>query len=137
MVRDHSGLPERIPALPRTNLCKTTKTDNQMPMENPENNFVRFCELKYIRNRTRKLAGEQLAFLDGKRLGDVSIGIEDNACCRKIRRIVEKREAQSLRKNAKRSKLEGNGARYHTRHNVSNQFKNLFGLVPEGFHYCA
>jgi hypothetical protein len=67
----------------------------------------------------------------------VSIGIEDNACCRKIRRIVEKREAQSLRKNAKRSKLEGNGARYHTRHNVSNQFKNLFGLVPEGFHYCA
>lgn len=108
-----------------------------MPMENPENNFVRFCELKYIRNRTRKLAGEQLAFLDGKRLGDVSIGIEDNACCRKIRRIVEKREAQSLRKNAKRSKLEGNGARYHTRHNVSNQFKNLFGLVPEGFHYCA
>ena len=108
-----------------------------MPMENSENNFVRFCELKYIRNRTRKLAGEQLAFLDGKRLGDVSIGIEDNACRRKIRRIVEKREAQSLRKNAKRCKLEGNAARYNTRRNVSNQFKNLFGLVPEGFHHCA
>ena len=128
---------EIVAAISSTNLCINTKHDNQMPMENPENNFVRFCELKYIRNRTRKLAGEQLAFLDGKRLGDVSIGIEDNACCRKIRRIVEKREAQSLRKNAKRSKLEGNGARYHTRHNVSNQFKNLFGLVPEGFHYCA
>ncbi len=106
-------------------------------MENTDNTFVRFCELKYIRNRTRKLAGEQLAFLDGKRLGDVSIGIEDNACRRKIRRIVEKREAQCLRKNAKRRKLEGNAARYNTRRNVSNQFKNLFGQVPEGFHYCA
>lgn len=98
---------------------------------------IRFSEAKFILKQTRKLADERLAFLGGKRLGDVSIGIEDNANIRKIRRIVERRQAQSLRKNGKRGKLEGNGARYHTRHNVSNQFKNLFGLVPEGFHYCA
>ena len=107
-------------------------------MRNTENNTIVFySETKYILNRTRKLAGEHIDFLDGKRLGEVSIGIEDNACCRKIRRIVEKREAQCLWKSGGRSKMEGNGARYHTRRNVSNQFKNLFGLVPEGFHYCA
>ena len=107
-----------------------------MLMKNTDN-ILRFSETKYILNRTRKLAGEQLDFLDGKRLGDVSIGIEDNANCRKIRRIIEKREAQSFWKTTCEAKQFGNGARYHTRHNVSNQFKNLFGLVPEGFHYCA
>ena len=91
------------------------------------NTKIRFSEAKFILKQTRKLADERLAFMDGKRLGDVSIGIEDNANCRKIRRIIEKRQAQSLRKNNKRAKLAGNGARYHTRHNVSNQFKNLFG----------
>ena len=99
--------------------------------------ICRFSETKYIMNRTRKLACEQLAFMDGKRLGDVSIGIEDNANCRKIRRIIEKREAQSFWRTTCEAKQFGNGARYHTRRNVSNQFKNLFGLVPEGFHYCA
>ena len=56
-------------------------------MNNTEN-IIRFSETKFILNQTRKLADERLAFLDGKRLGDVSIRIEDNACCRKIRRIV-------------------------------------------------
>lgn len=83
-----------------------TVTKNHKTMNNTENT-IRLSETKYIRNRTRKLAGEQLEFMGGKRLGDVSIRIEDNACCRKIRR------------------------------NVSNQFKNLFGIVPEGFRYCA
>lgn len=62
------------------------------------NTQVRFSEAKFILKQTRKLADERLVFMDGKRLGDVSIGIEDN---------------------------------------VSNQFKNLFGQVPTGFHYCA
>ena len=105
-------------------------------MNNTENT-IRLSETKYILNRTRKLAGEQLEFLGGKRLGDVSIRIEDNACCRKIRRIVEKREAQSFWRSSSHAKTQGNGARYRTRRNVSNQFKNLFGIVPEGFRYCA
>jgi hypothetical protein len=50
---------------------------------------------------------------------------------------VEKREAQRLRKNGRPDKLAGNGARFHTKRNVSNQFKNLFGLVPEGFRFSA
>ena len=105
-------------------------------MKNTDN-IIRFSETKYIMNRTRKLADERIDFLGGKKLGDVSILIEDNACCRKIRRIVEKREAQCFWKNRRSSKQFGNGARFHTRRNVSNQFKNLFGEVPEGFHFCA
>lgn len=101
------------------------------------NKDIPFSETKYILNRTRKLSQERIDFLGGKRLGEVSIGIEDNACCRKIRRFVEKRTAQELRKNGEQGKLKGNGTRYQMRRNVSNQFKNLFGLVPEGFHYCA
>lgn len=100
-------------------------------------NTILLSETKYILNRTRKLADEQLAFLGGKRLGEVSIRIEDNACCRKIRRIVEKREAQSFWKSSSHAKTQGNGARYRIRRNVSNQFKNLFGVIPEGFRYCA
>ena len=106
-------------------------------MSTETTNFIPFSETKYILNRTRKLSEERIEFLGGKRLGEVSIGIEDNACCRKIRRIVEKRTAQALRKNGERGRLKGNGIRYQMRRNVSNQFKNLFGLVPEGFHYCA
>ena len=105
-------------------------------MKNTEKT-LRLSETKYILNRTRKLAGEQLEFMGGKRLGDVSIRIEDNACCRKIRRIVEKREAQSFWRSSSHAKTQGNGARYRTRRNVSNQFKNLFGIVPTGFRYCA
>lgn len=98
---------------------------------------TRYSKTKFIHNQTRKLAEERLAYMGGKRLGDVSIGIEDNASCRKIRRIIEKRTAQQLKKNKKADKLAGNATRYNTRRNVSNQFKNLFGQVPAGFHYCA
>ena len=101
------------------------------------NKDIPFSETKYILNRTRKLSEERIDFLGGKRLGEVSIGIEDNASCRKIRRIIEKRTAQQLKKNKKADKLTGNATRYNTRRNVSNQFKNLFGQVPAGFHYCA
>ncbi len=106
-------------------------------MRDFDNTIIFYSETKYILNRTRKLSEERIGFLGGKRLGDVPIRIEDNACCRKIRRIVEKREVQSFWRNGQVSKQFGNGARYHTRHNVSNQFKNLFEEVPEGFHHCA
>ena len=101
------------------------------------NTHIRYSKAKFIHNQTRKLAEERLVYMGGKRLGDVSIGIEDNASCRKIRRIIEKRTAQQLKKNKKAEKLTGNATRYNTRRNVSNQFKNLFGQVPAGFHYCA
>ena len=94
-------------------------------------------EKRFIKNQSYAIAEECLAFLDGERLGDLSIGIEDNATCRKIRRIMEKRVAQNFWRTASYGKKQGNGARYETRHHVSNHFKNIFGEVPKGFRYAA
>ena len=94
-------------------------------------------EKRFIKNQSSAIAEERLAFMDGERLGDLSIGIEDNATCRKIRRIMEKRVAQNFWRNASYGKKQGNGARYETRHHVSNHFKNIFGEVPKGFRYPA
>ena len=94
-------------------------------------------EKKYIKGQSAALADERLDFLGGERLGDLSIGIENNATCRKVRRILEKRVAQKIWRNARDSKRKGNGARYETRHHVSNHFRNIFGTVPKGFRYCA
>ena len=94
-------------------------------------------EKRFIKNQSYAIAEERLAFLDGERLGDLSIGLEDNATCRKIRRIMEKRVAQNFWRTASYGKKQGNGARYETRHHVSNHFKNIFGEVPKGFRYAA
>ena len=94
-------------------------------------------EKSFIKNQSYAIAEERLAFLNGERLGDLSIGIEDNATCRKIRRILEKRVAQKFWRNAFSGKKQGNGARYETRHYVSNHFKNIYGVVPRGFRYAA
>jgi hypothetical protein len=97
----------------------------------------RYSETKFIKKQSANLACERLEFMDGEFLGNVSIRIEDNATCRKIRRIMEKRVCQSFWSNSKKSKRKGNGARYETRHQVSNHFKNIFGVVPQGFRYVA
>lgn len=94
-------------------------------------------EKKYIKGQSAALAEERLDFLGGERLGDLSISLESNATFRKVRRIMEKRIAQDFWRNASKSKQKGNGARYETRHHVSNHFRNIFGMVPKGFRYCA
>ena len=104
-------------------------------MKNHSNHL--YSETGYIKSQTQNLANERLAFRDGERLGDVSILIEDNATCRKIRRIMEKRVCQTFWKNASVGKRAGNRARYETRHQVSNHFKNIYGAVPTGFQYYA
>jgi hypothetical protein len=104
-------------------------------MKNYNNHL--YSETGYIKSQTHNLANERLAFRDGERLGDVSILIEDNATCRKIRRIMEKRVCQTFWKNSSKGKRAGNRARYETRHQVSNHFKNIYGAVPVGFQYYA
>lgn len=97
----------------------------------------RFSENRYIKGQSRKLADEKLKFMDGSRLGDLSIGIEDNATCRKVRRIMEKRVAQEFWKNSSRAKKVGNRPRFEMRHQLTNHFLNIFGAVPQGFRYAA
>ena len=104
-------------------------------MRNDQTPFL--SEKRYIRKQSAALADERLTFLGGERLGDLSIRIECNATCRKVRRIMEKRIAQEFWRNASAAKRSGNRARYEMRHHVSNHFRNIFGTVPEGFRYCA
>ena len=103
-------------------------------MRNDQTSF--FSEKRYIRKQSAALADERLSFLSGERLGDLSIRIECNATCRKVRRIMEKRIAQEFWRNTT-AKRPGNRARYEMRHRVSNHFRNIFGAVPQGFRYCA
>ena len=92
-------------------------------------------EKKYIKKQSAALAEERLAFLDGERLGDLSIRIECNATCRKVRRIMEKRVCQEYWRT--HDGTGGNGDRHRMRRHLTNHMKNIYGCVPEGFRYCA
>jgi hypothetical protein len=94
-------------------------------------------EKKYIKNQVETLSGERLAFLGGDRLGDLDILGEDPQVCRKVRRILEKRVSQRFWKNASPGKRAGNRARFETRHQLSNHYRNIFGLVPEEYRLSA
>lgn len=93
------------------------------------------CEMKHIKNFSDSLSDERLAFMDGRRLGDVDIFIESNATLRKVRRIIEKRTCQEYWRS--RGGRPTGGDRQKMRRNVTNQFKNIYGAVPTGFTYCA
>lgn len=93
-----------------------------------------YSETGYIRSKTRAISAERLSFKGGRRLGDLSIGIEDNATLRKVRRIVEKRVSQDYFRN--HPHVRGN-ARHATKRIAYNTFKNIYGFVPDGFTYCC
>lgn len=95
---------------------------------------IYYSNTSYIKAKTSAIRNGRLDFMEGKKLGDLSIRIEDNATVRKMRRIVEKRVSQnyySKNPDIKRS------AKYATRHHMSNILKNIYGTVPEGFRYCC
>ncbi len=52
---------------------------------------IYYSNTSYIKAKTSAIRNERLDFMEGKKLGDLSIRIEDNATVRKVRRIVEKR----------------------------------------------
>ena len=109
---------------------------NLTPMKNnhPEP-FL--CEKKYIRTQVRTLSNERLLFLNGERLGDLDLLGEDPTVCRKVRRILEKRVNQRFWKSAFPEKRSGNRARFETRHQLSNHYRNIFGYIPEEYHLTA
>ena len=94
-------------------------------------------EKKYIKNQVESLSGERLDFLGGERLGDLDLLGEDPDVCRKVRRILEKRVSQRFWKNASAGKRAGNRARFETRHQLSNHYRNIFGAVPEEYRLTA
>ena len=92
-------------------------------------------ERKHVWKQSRALSGERLSFLDGRRLGDVDIRIESNAIVRKLRRIMEKRICQDYWRVHSGNK--GNGDRQLMRQRMTISMKKIYGMVPEGFRYCA
>jgi hypothetical protein len=106
-------------------------------MKDYQQNASFLCEKKYIRNQVRTLSDERLVFLDGERLGDLDLLCEDPAVCRKVRRIMEKRISQRFWKNASAAKRSGNRARFETRHQLSNHYRNIFGYIPEEYRLSA
>lgn len=101
---------------------------------NSQYDSVWYSETQYIKTKTNALGRERLAFLDGKRLDEVSIFIEDKATLRRVRRIVEKRVSQDFYKVHPRRR---DSARYELKHQSANAFKNIYGSVPKGFVYCC
>lgn len=93
-----------------------------------------YSETRYIKSRTAAIRNEKLAFKGGQRLGDLSIGIEDNATVRRVRRIVEKRVSQDYYKAHPHVRC---NAKSSTRHILGITLKNIYGRVPEGFTYCS
>lgn len=84
---------------------------------------IYYSNTSYIKAKTSAIRNERLDFMEGKKLGDLSIRIEDNATVRKVRRIVEKRVSQnyySKNPDIKRS------AKYATRHHMSNILKKIY-----------
>ena len=95
-----------------------------------------YSESKRIKRQSNALAEERLGFMNGKRLGDLDIAIEDGATLRKVRRILEKRVNQKYWKSAS-PKNASNYSRHTTKRHLTNQMKNIYGYVPTGFVYCA
>ena len=100
-----------------------------------DTNF-QYSQLKTIKNLSRDLSEERIKFMDNVPLSDISIRIEDGKTVRKIRRIMEKRVCQNYWKSRSGSSR-SNFSRSSTKHWLTNQFKNIYDYVPEGFHYCA
>ena len=94
---------------------------------------IQYKDKKYIRRQSRYLSEERLAFRDGERLGDVSIGIESGKTLRKVRRIIEKRDYWNQRESGRDTARN----RYAMKHRVSNHLRNIYGFVPTGFRYAA
>ena len=85
----------------------------------------------------RSIAEEKLAFKDGIELSSLSIGIEDGATKRMVRRIVEKRVCKDYRKQQKRGGVADNKHRAATKKYVSRVTQKIFGQPVRGFSYLA
>lgn len=113
-------------------------------MKNIKNNFD--CDYdksgktfnkKKTHSLCRSIAEERLSFKEGAELGSLSIGIEDGATKRKIRRIVEKRVCKEYWKLRKNVVVSDNKHRAATKKYISSVTKKIFGQRVRGFLYVA
>ena len=113
-------------------------------MKNIKNNYIYSRSLasksdnkKKSHSLFRSIAEEKLAFKDGAELGSLSIGIEDGATKRMVRRIVEKRVCKEYWKLQKKTGDKSNKHRAATKKYISRVTQKIFGQPVVGFCYLA
>lgn len=113
-------------------------------MKNIKNNYIYGRSLacksdnkKKSHSLFRSIAEEKLVFKDGAELGSLSIGIEDGATKRMVRRIVEKRVCKEYWKLQKKSGDKSNKHRAATKKYISRVTQKIFGQPVVGFCYLA
>lgn len=113
-------------------------------MKNIKNNYIygrrqatKSENKKKTNSLCRSIAEEKLNCKDGVELGSLSIGIEDGATKRKVRRIVEKRVCKDYWKLRKKSAGESNKHRAATKKYISSVTRKIFGQPVIGFLYLA
>ena len=113
-------------------------------MKNIKNNYIYGRSLasksdnkKKSHSLCRSIAEEKLAFKDGAELGSLSIGIEDGATKRMVRRIVEKRVCKEYWKLQKKTGDKRNKHRAATKKYISRVTQKIFGQPVVGFCYLA
>lgn len=92
---------------------------------------------KQTHSLCRSIAEEKLSFKEGTELGSLSIGIEDGATKRMVRRIVEKRVCKEYWKLHKNVVVSDNKHRSATKKYVSSVTRKIFGQPVRGFLYAA
>lgn len=113
-------------------------------MKNIKNNYLygrnqasKSDNKKKSHSLCRTIAEEKLNFKDGAELGSLSIGIEDGATKRMVRRIVEKRVCKEYWKQQKRGGAADNKHRAAMKKYVSRVTQKIFGQPVRGFSYLA
>lgn len=113
-------------------------------MKNIKNNYIYGRSLacksdnkKKSHSLCRSIAEEKLVFKDGAELGSLSIGIEDGATKRMVRRIVEKRVCKDYWKTQKKTGNKGNKHRAVIKKYVARVTQKIYGQPVSGFYYVA
>ena len=83
------------------------------------------ANFKMRKEHSRSLSDIRLDFMEGERLGDVDILIEDRQCVRRVRRVMEKQIAQRL---CRQRHLESKPTSRFLKNELNREMKDIFGV---------
>lgn len=83
------------------------------------------ANVKMRKEHGRSLSEMRLNFMEGEKLGDVDIRIEDGQCVRKVRRVMEKQIAQRL---CRQRKLEIKPTSRFLKNELNREMYDIFGV---------
>ena len=83
------------------------------------------ANFKMRKEHSKSLSDIRLGFMEGERLGDVDILIENGQCVRKVRRVMEKQIAQRL---CRQRNLESKPTSRFLKNELNREMKDIFGV---------